>query len=156
MGNSAIASKIAALDSLHFAERVQVLDQLVKTYGECIETLLLDHVAAQTQEEWEILRGIHPRCDLNELVNIQWEHISRSGGFEFELRAEADGLKVHCTHCPLAEMALHLNAAKWGYIYYCSRSPVAVKTFNANLNFKRTKTLMQGHTHCDHHYQLNQ
>lgn len=152
MGNNDIKSMIMALDTLHFAERVQALNRLREQYGEVVETLLEAHVAQQTHEEWDILRSIHPRCDIQELVNIQWEHISRSGGFEFTLEDSDEGILVHCTHCPLADMALHLDATRWGYLYYCSRSAIAAKSFNPNIGFERSKTLMEGFSYCDHHY----
>lgn len=152
MGNEEIKRLLKALDTLQFAERIGELNRLKQEFGESFDAIVAEHVAEQTREEWTVLAGIHPRNNIQELVDIQWEHISRSGGFEFQIVTQTKGTTVNCSHCPLADMANHLNAAHWGYLYYCKRSEVAVETFNPALGFSRSKTLMQGDDLCDHHY----
>lgn len=152
MTNDDIRRTLEALDQIHFAERISVLEKLYTDHGDIVSDLLSKHVADQVAEEWSVLASIHPRCDIKELVEIQWEHISKSGGFEFEITSDNEGTQIHCTHCPLADMAHHLKAQKWAYLYYCHRSNTAVQSFNPKIGFERTKTLMQGDAYCNHRY----
>ncbi len=143
---------LTALDTLNFAERIPELNRLRSLYGESFDALVSEHVAEQTHEEWSVLASIHPRNTIAELIDIQWEHISRSGGFEFNVVDQGTSATIHCTHCPLAEMAKQIDATHWGYLYYCQKSATSVTSFNPRLGFSRAHTLMQGSSYCDHHY----
>jgi hypothetical protein len=147
-----ILDKLASFEDLHFGEKVEKLNELKKVHGPLLEDAVIEHVKRQTESEWNQLKYIHPRHTAEELIDLQWEHVSRSAGIEFTINQEDNGISVNTTKCPLADMANQLQASHWGYLYYCSRSQVAVNTFNPDIKFSRTKTLMLGDECCNHCY----
>lgn len=149
-----IQDKIETLDDLSFIERIQTLEKLKWDHGQDFIDLLRAHVKRKTIEEWHRIAAIHPRHTLEEFMLIEWEHISRSAGMEYSVNVEDHAQHVTCFKCPLADMAQAIDAMEWGYIYYCERSLYASKTFNPDIAFERTHTLMQGDAVCDHCYKI--
>lgn len=144
--------QIEALENLCFAEKVQHLNRLKAEHGDVIYQLYRAVIQQQATEEWRNLADIYPRHTIEELVDIQWEHISRSSGYEFEATPTDNGIQIHCTKCPLSEMAHAIDAVDWATIQYCERSQATVAAFSDEIGFSRTKTLMQGDDHCNHCY----
>lgn len=144
--------QIEALEALCFVEKVQHLKRLREEHGDVVYALFREVIQRQTKEEWQNLASISPRNTLEELVDIQWEHISRSSGYEFELLKADFAIQVSCTKCPLSEMAHAIDAVDWATIQYCEKSQTTVEAFNSEIGFSRTKTLMQGDDCCDHYY----
>jgi hypothetical protein len=149
-----IKKQIENLEPLHFALKVEQLNLLRDQHGDVVMSLFQDYIDEQVADEWSTLSAIYPRRSIEELVDIQWEHISRSGGLEFTIETQPQKIQLMCTQCPWADMAISLNATDWGYIAYCSRSYQATKSFNPEIVFTRSKTLMQGHDFCNHCYTL--
>lgn len=147
-----ILDQLAELEELHFGEKVQKLNEMKSVYGDLLLDAVKEHVKRQTESEWLQLKSIHSKHTAEELVDIQWEHVSRSAGIEFTVENKDDLIQITATKCPLADMAHELNAAEWGYLYYCSRSPIAVENFSETIGFTRSKTLMQNDEYCNHCY----
>ncbi len=88
---------------------------------------------------------------IDDLVNVLWEPL-REKGYAFTLEKTEPGVQVNCTACPFATMYRSLGGAEWGYALYCAVDEDLTKAFNPEIGFKRTKTLMEGHSNCDHFY----
>ncbi len=58
------------------------------------------------------------------------------------------------TYCLWADVFRQLGAPKIG-LWICQGDESAIRAFNPNIVFKRTKTLMEGHDCCNHVYYLD-
>ena len=58
------------------------------------------------------------------------------------------------TRCPFADMAIALGEEDWGFEFYCMSDYGMVEGFNPEIEFSRSKTLMEGHDCCDHFYKM--
>jgi len=66
---------------------------------------------------------------------------------------EKNRKKYRYTRCMWAEIFRELDAEDIGF-WFCEADEPVVKTFNPNIKFKRTKTLMEGHDCCDHEFYI--
>jgi hypothetical protein len=69
-----------------------------------------------------------------------------------ENRVDFDSWRI--TECLNAKVFRELNAADIGYATLCHGDEAWAKAFNPNIQFIRTKTLMEGHDCCDHCYKI--
>lgn len=154
--DTALMGDIDRLKEHHFVEKVQMLKKLQEKYGDKVIATAVGALEDSVREEWQTIGELHGKNDIEELVHVVWEHFAKSGGFEFELEQMEAGVQVHCTKCPLADMALAIGEAEWGYRLYCATDPIMVEAFNPQIGMTRTKTLMQGHDCCNHFYYYKQ
>lgn len=136
----------------HFIEKVQLLKALGQQHGDSVVETAMHTLEERVREEWLTIGELHGKNDIEELVHVIWEHFGKSGGFEFSVEPQADGIQIYCTKCPLADMARTIGEPEWGYRFYCKTDPIVVEAFNPNIGLRRTKTLMEGHEHCNHFY----
>lgn len=134
-----------------FGARVNDLQALRKAFGEKVVEIVSTERGRKVEEEWRVIAQELGRNDIQGLKETLWKWVGEAG-FEFTSTETAEGTQFRVTRCPLAEMAHALGASEWGYICYCADDPHIVAGFNPALGFRRTKTLMEGHDHCDHFY----
>jgi hypothetical protein len=65
-------------------------------------------------------------------------------------------LRMRVTRCVFAEAMREQDAAELGYAYYCHSDFGFAETYDPEIGFERTKTLMQGNDCCDPAYRLRQ
>jgi hypothetical protein len=65
-----------------------------------------------------------------------------------------DLVKWKIKECLNAKVFRELDAAEIGYATLCHGDEAWAKAFNPNIQFTRTKTLMEGHDCCDHCYKI--
>lgn len=143
---------LESLKEHHFVEKVHLLKALQKKYGDSVIETAMTTLAENVREEWQTIGELHGKNDIEELVHVIWEHFAKSGGFEFQIEPKPDGIQIHCTKCPLADMARAIGEPEWGYRFYCETDPIMVDAFNPNIGLRRTQTLMEGSGCCDHFY----
>ena len=51
-------------------------------------------------------------------------------------------------------MAKEVGATDWGFEFFCKMDPPIIEGFNPNIQFRRTKTLMEGDECCNHYYTM--
>jgi hypothetical protein len=61
-------------------------------------------------------------------------------------------LSCHVTECLAAKTFREMNATDLGYILCCHPDFAMARAYHPKLRLKRTKTLMQGDTYCNHTY----
>jgi hypothetical protein len=61
-------------------------------------------------------------------------------------------LSYHVTECLWAKTFKEMNAIDLGYILCCRPDFAMARAYHPRIGLKRTKTLMQGHSHCNHTY----
>jgi predicted ArsR family transcriptional regulator len=110
-------------------------------------------VAAHIQPEWEELALKQPSCSIDDLIRLLWEPLTNQG-FDVEIKKQTDGVQIHCTHCPHADLGRQIGGADWLYHLVCSGDPHTAAGFNPQIGFRRTMTLMEGLASCDHFYFL--
>ncbi len=64
----------------------------------------------------------------------------------------SEGIQLHCTRCPIHELARELDALEWGYALHCAQDPHIIAGFNPAIGFRQTRWLMRGDDCCDHFY----
>ncbi|MBN2008365.1 L-2-amino-thiazoline-4-carboxylic acid hydrolase [candidate division KSB1 bacterium] len=94
--------------------------------------------------------------DIATYINILWDGFCKKDGLQFTMTEENGVTQMHCTYCPWAEKAKQLNATDWGYELFCMTDYYMIEGFNPDIQFERTKTLMQGNDCCDHSYRMKQ
>jgi hypothetical protein len=50
------------------------------------------------------------------------------------------------------DLAKKIGAEKWLYHLVCLTDEPSITGFNSKISFRRTQTLMQGYSECDHCY----
>ncbi|MBC8453335.1 MAG: L-2-amino-thiazoline-4-carboxylic acid hydrolase, partial [Chloroflexi bacterium] len=60
------------------------------------------------------------------------------------------------TRCKYAEMYNELGYGDLGEIFSCTRDFEFCSGFNSDVKLERTQTIMQGASHCDFRYSLDQ
>jgi len=66
--------------------------------------------------------------------------------------------KVHynVTRCKYAEMYRDMDLAEIGHILSCGRDGTFCTGYNPKIKLERTQTIMQGASHCDFRYQMDE
>jgi hypothetical protein len=132
--------------------KLELFNSLGEKYGREITCRVIDKVvAAHIQPEWEEISCRQPSQTIDDLVRLLWGPLPEAG-FDVTMENQPDGVQIHCTRCPHAELAKQINASEWLYHLVCSGDPHAAAGFNPQIGFRRSQTLMEGHPCCDHFY----
>ena len=143
--------ELNGLRKMEFKSRVDDLNALKKVFGEKVEEIVLENRGKAVEKDWRGIAESIGKNDIQGLKDTLWKWVSEVG-FEFTYEETEEGTQFTVTKCPIADMAKELHETRWGYICYCSDDPHIVKGYNPTLEFKRTKTLMEGHDCCNHCY----
>jgi len=58
------------------------------------------------------------------------------------------------TRCKYAEMYRDMGLGEIGHLLSCQRDATFCEGYDKRMRLKRTQTIMQGASHCDFHYTL--
>ncbi|HZU36154.1 MAG TPA: L-2-amino-thiazoline-4-carboxylic acid hydrolase [Gemmataceae bacterium] len=72
------------------------------------------------------------------------------------LRQDEQHLNFNVTRCRYAEMYMALGLPELGGVLSCGRDGAMGEGFNPELKLRRTQTIMEGASHCDFRYTLEQ
>ena len=82
---------------------------------------------------------------------------SRDGALEIDvLEASPDKLDFNVKRCRYAEMYREMGIGEIGDLLSCQRDGDFCIGYNAEIQFRRTQTIMGGASHCDFRYSLVQ
>ena len=82
---------------------------------------------------------------------------SRDGALEIDvLEASPDKLDFNVKRCRYAEMYREMGIGEIGDLLSCQRDGDFCIGYNAEIQFRRTQTIMGGASHCDFRYSLLQ
>jgi hypothetical protein len=142
-----------ALTALDWKEPVVIaqLDALHERFGARLLKVIELVMAENTRRDWAEIARRETSHMIDDLIRLLWEP-GRGKGFEYTVEAREDGVQMHCTYCPYAELGKRINGTKWLYHLLCGADPYIVEGFNPAMGFRRTKMLMEGHECCDHFY----
>jgi hypothetical protein len=81
----------------------------------------------------------------------------RHGALEVDIiESNANRYSFDVTRCRYAEMYNELGYGDLGEIFSCTRDFEFCAGFNSDVKLERTQTIMQGASHCDFRYSLDQ
>jgi len=137
-----------------FQDKVGLLRYFTEKFGQAAVETLDQYIYADSFHQWEEIARSLEEPTLEQYVDILWNQMCKPGGIEFEIENQGDAVQMHVTKCPFADRAIECGAPEWGYRLYCMTDYASVAGFSPNIEFTRTKTLMEGHDCCNHAYRL--
>ncbi|MHA1576189.1 MAG: L-2-amino-thiazoline-4-carboxylic acid hydrolase [Candidatus Thorarchaeota archaeon] len=114
-------------------------------YNDVAMEILAENVAKNSRA-WTKQKELTTAEDI---VQDMWEGWDEG---EFTIERKEDGIQIHCTKCPIADAYLSIGRKEQGLLFQCSEDHHIVAGGYPTLEFKRTKTLMNGDDCCDHLY----
>jgi L-2-amino-thiazoline-4-carboxylic acid hydrolase len=103
-------------------------------------------------DEWWQSR---PTSDLGENMDAAFRTFGGGAALDYEvLRKTPDAFDVNVTRCRYAEFYKALGVPELGFLLTCSADFDMAEGYGADVRLTRTKTIMQGATHCDFRYVL--
>lgn len=130
---------------------ITMLDRMKGRFGQDVYAVVEEMVADRTLIAWRQIAQQEEHHSVDDLVRILWEPL-KNQGFEYSIERREDGIQIYCTKCPICDLAQEISGQEWMVYLNCGTDPHIVQGFNPEIQFKRTKTLMQGHDCCDHFY----
>lgn len=100
----------------------------------------------RNSKAWAEQKGL---ATAEDIVKDMWEGWEEG---EFTIERKKNGIQISCTKCPIADAYLSIGRKEQGLLFQCSEDPHIVAGGYPNLEFRRTKTLMNGDDCCDHFY----
>lgn len=85
------------------------------------------------------------------LINNQFESY-REQGLDYTVEKTESGFQLHITKCRGYEIAKRYGITEQMFYMCCACDEIIAEAVNPNIGLKRTKTLMQGDSCCDHFY----
>jgi hypothetical protein len=80
---------------------------------------------------------------------------TQNGALEIELlESKSDELAFNVTRCRYSEMYKDIGLDAIGDILSCNRDAEFCVGYNSDIEFQRTRTIMQGDSHCDFRYRM--
>jgi len=151
-----LKKQIKMLMRLLLDEKIKGLRKLEKKYGsELVKKEVQFFIKKRTIKEWQRIANESKNNDVTTFVDILWNKLCKAEGIKFTInKKNSNNIKIHCTFCPAVARYKKLDALDWGYELYCKTDDYMVIGFNPKINFKRTKTLMQGDECCNHSYSI--
>ncbi|MFX0093744.1 MAG: L-2-amino-thiazoline-4-carboxylic acid hydrolase, partial [Candidatus Hodarchaeota archaeon] len=109
-------------------------------------------LAEQTRKAWAAIAA-REKSSFDDLIRRLWEDWTEG---EFTIEKSEKGVQIYCTKCPIADSYRSIGKQALGLIFQCSEDPYIAAGFNPNIEFRRSKTLMNGDDCCDHYYSIKQ
>jgi predicted ArsR family transcriptional regulator len=131
--------------------RLDLLNDLAATYGqERVLTVIDQIITAASTRDWEEAARENENTLAN-FIKLLWEPLLQAG-FAYTYQQEGNVTRFCVTQCPIYELARQTGGEKWLYHLACLTDESSVTGFNPEIQFSRTRTLMQGCPDCDHTY----
>jgi hypothetical protein len=132
--------------------RLELLNDLSDRFGEAEVLVVIDKIIyANCRKGWEQIGKEKGNNSLDNFLKMLWGPLQEIG-FEYSFEKEGNKTKFRVTKCPVYDLAQALGAERWLYHLVCLTDEPSVVGFNSQVEFSRTKTLMQGYPECDHCY----
>jgi len=130
-------------------------DRMKRIAGYLGHDNLVDALKKSTEDYYTSIATYKPENTLQDFVRPFYE----DEGYKTILTIEVienreDLVSWRVTECLNAKVFRELDAAEIGYATLCYGDEAWAKAFNPNIQFSRTKTLMEGYDCCDHCYRI--
>ena len=138
----------------------QIAAALIKGYAgeigrERAIQIAADVIQNLAREAGTKMAGLRGGNGISELAATVREIWSEDQALEVEILEESDTkLYFNVTRCRFAETYEKLGLKDYGYCFSCNRDGAFIQGFNPQIKLKRTKTIMEGASHCDFRFEL--
>jgi len=140
----------------HLTEQLQILTKLQERFGdEAIEIASKARLAVHQQWMKKFSKNKSGRP--SEIFNHSAFSVTSAEENILEYRVLEDSAQrfaVKITKCKYADFYIEKGAPEIGYALHCALDFGEAEAFSPDITLKRTKTLMQGDSHCDHCYEI--
>jgi predicted ArsR family transcriptional regulator len=135
-------------------DTAELLQELTAEHGDRAGRAVEKFLELNIRKDWpEIGKAeAHEGTEIEDFIRVLWDPLEAQG-FEYTIRREGDGTaELRVTRCPVFELAKKTGMHDWLYHLACATDYYTTPSFSSKIHFSRTKTLMQGHDCCNHHY----
>jgi hypothetical protein len=130
-------------------------DRMKRIAGYLGHDNLIDSLKRSTEDYYNSIATDKPENTLQDFVRPFCEHEGYKTILTIEVIENRENLvSWRVTECLNAKVFREVDAAEIGYATLCHGDEAWAKAFNLNIQFTRTKTLMEGHDCCDHCYRI--
>ena len=82
-----------------------------------------------------------------------WASFAKGDAVDYSVRAQSqDTYEIDVTGCRYAQFYKELGEPELGFLLVCSSDFPFVEGFGPDIKLTRTRTIMQGASHCDFRY----
>ena len=149
--------KIKILDELaenwKKGDQIELLKSMHNNYGNMFADLIEFIMKEKMLIVWNEQSCLCRTHTCKDLVRELWDSMAELG-FEYTATETDEGIQIRCSRCPYNETVENDDDRKWLYHLFCSGDPYIVEGFNPQMGFRRTKTLIEGDSYCDHFYYM--
>jgi len=137
--------------------RARLYADRMKRIASCLgHDNLIDALKKSTEDFYSSIATYKPENTLQDFVRPFYEEEVYKTILTIEVIENREDLVLwRITECLNAKIFRELNAAEIGYATLCHGDEAWAKAFNPDIQFSRTKTLMEGHDCCDHCYKVS-
>jgi L-2-amino-thiazoline-4-carboxylic acid hydrolase-like protein len=101
-------------------------------------------------EKWWRTRGSD---DLGKSMAAAFDGFAAGNALDYDvIKQTPDAFEANVTGCRYAEFYKKLGVPELGFLLTCSADFEMAEGYKANVELKRTQTIMQGASHCDFRY----
>ena len=130
-------------------------DRMKRIAGYLGHDNLIDSLKRSTEDYYNSIATYKPENTLQDFVRPFYEDEGYKTILTIEVIENRENLiSWRVTECLNAKVFREVDAADIGYATLCHGDEAWAKAFNPNIQFTRTKTLMEGHDCCDHCYRI--
>jgi hypothetical protein len=135
-----------------------VYDTLLESHGiEVARRAIADSVRRSSIEQArQMAAEVGGNTSMQTFIDRQklW---TMGGALEIELKEQSDTTYAYnVTRCQYAEMYTAMGLGDIGHLLSCQRDGTFCEGYDPRLKLKRTQTIMQGASHCDFRYRLEE
>ena len=135
-------------------DTVELLKGLTTEHGDAAGKAVERFLELNIRRDWAEIgkTEAHEGTEIEDFIRVLWDPLEAQG-FEYTIQREGDGTaELRVTRCPVFELAKKTGMHDWLYHLACATDYYTTPSFSSKIHFSRTKTLMQGHDCCNHHY----
>ncbi len=133
-----------------------VYDTLLESHGKAAaEKTITDAVCASAVEQAQALAAeVGGKTSMQTFIDRQslW---TKGGALDVDVQEKSDTTyRFNVTRCGYAEMYREMGLGDIGHLLSCHRDGTFCEGYDPRLKLTRTQTIMQGASHCDFSYRM--
>ena len=132
-----------------------MIDAFADAFGrERVLELVRSTIVEIARSQGRAMRMSGTGNDLEDFADTM-EAWKRGGALETNILANSgDSFDFNVTRCRYAEMYREIGMEELGSILSCARDYALIEGYNDSVDLTRTRTIMEGASHCDFRYRL--
>lgn len=132
-----------------------MIDAFADAFGrERVLELVRSTIVEIARSQGRAMRMSGTGNDLEDFAGTM-EAWKRGGALEINILANSgDSFDFNVTRCRYAEMYREIGMEELGSILSCARDYALIEGYNDSVDLTRTRTIMEGASHCDFRYRL--